>query len=98
MKENMTSDEALNVDKQQFRAWLKSASDFQVEEVVGKISASHNFWSYATEELRCRQAKPHWSVAPTFWLILMSVVLSAAALLVAIVLGWNKIQSWIGNP
>ena len=42
--------------------------------------------------------QPHWTVVPTFWLVLVSVLLSAAAITITIVLNWNQIKAWVNNP
>lgn len=75
---------AIQGGKGGFRDWLTTASTEQVEESLRHVSASNAMWDYARIELQTRRGKPHWSVVPTFWLVVGSLLLGIVALAVSI--------------
>ena len=83
--------EILNADThRERREWLASASIPELQEFLRSASAHQSEYQHARTELDSRLAqaalKPHWSVVPTFWLVVASVALSAIAIILAIVL------------
>ena len=80
----MTGEEALHISsKRELRAWLRNASDVDLDDYINGVSASNNFWIYATQERQRRQlqklAKPHWSIIWTFWLVVLALIISILA-------------------
>ena len=80
----MTGKEALHIaSKREFRAWLPTASDEDLDDYISGVSAANNFWIYATEERQRRQlvalTKPHWSVIWTFILVVVTLLIAVAA-------------------
>ena len=44
----MTGKDALHISsKQELRAWLRAASDADLDDYINGVSAVHNFWTYA---------------------------------------------------
>ena len=80
----MTAKEALNItSKDELRAWMRDASDSDLDQFINGCSAANNFWTYATAERQRRQlaklTKPHWTVIWTFILVVVAVVISVLA-------------------
>ena len=54
--------------------WLKDHS-----------SPSHNIYKYIVDEINARQARPHWTVLPTFWIGIAILVLTILSVVIALV-------------
>jgi hypothetical protein len=52
-----------------------------LEKILGQGTIEHN---PAVYELQRRLAKPHWTLLPTFWLVVASVIIALAALFLAL--------------
>jgi hypothetical protein len=59
--------------KSELRAWLKkNPKNEELEEFINNCSPSNNLWQIAKFELEKRiLQKPHWTLIPTFWLVLI---------------------------
>jgi hypothetical protein len=77
-----------DVSHRERREWLSSASIVELEEFLHSVSVHQSEYQYACTELESRLAhaamKPHWSVVPTFWLVVVSVLLGAVAVVLAV--------------
>ncbi len=83
----MNLDEALRSgDFNDVRAWLRQATDADLDAFIDR-SQLNTFFTFATAERQRRQfatsRHPHWTVVPTFWLVLLGVILAAAASIIS---------------
>jgi hypothetical protein len=89
----MNGKEALSISsKRELRAWLKEASDADIDDYIHGVSAAGHFWTYAIAERQRRQmeklSKPHWTTVPNFWLTLIAALAAVIGLMVAVWVAW----------
>lgn len=79
----MNLDEALRSgDFNDVRAWIRNATDAELDAFIDR-SQLNTFFTFATAERQRRQhitlRRPHWTVVPTFWLVIAGVIFAACA-------------------
>lgn len=72
--------------KSELRAWLKkNPKNEEIEEFINNCSPSNNLWEIAKFELEKRiLRKPHWTLVPTFWLVLIGSIAGVICAFLAI--------------
>ena len=78
-----------NSSEEDHQAWISKANLEQISEYLEHFSTSPTYCRMAMARQQKLQfdvlTKPHWTITPTFWLVILSVLLSAFALLVTLI-------------
>lgn len=87
-----------NSSEEDHLTWISKANLEQISEYLEHFGTSPNYSRMALARQQKLQfevlRKPHWTITPTFWLVLLSVLLSTFALLVTLIADWTAIQSF----
>jgi hypothetical protein len=80
--------EALNLTATEARKWLRDCSDADLQEYLEAVSGHTALYQYARDERERRTnaklLKPHWTMVPTFYIVIAGLVISVIALIVAV--------------
>jgi hypothetical protein len=90
------------IDTRKHKEFLAKASLDQIEEYLRELTADNVFRRMGEAERERRYFevlhRPHWTVTPTFWLVVVSVILSATAALLAALSVWPGLRAALHLP
>ena len=89
-------------DTKVHKDWLANASLSQIEEYLRELTTDSLYLHMGLAERERRYfdllRKPQWTITPTFWIVVASVVISLLALSLSLIVGWSEIRAFFHLP